>query len=85
MLKRADEISKRADTRAGLIAATLYNVNRHDRNDKVFAPHDFFPWLKPKEDEAEITPESQRLALEKLRGWFGGTITTKHERGEGVG
>ena len=44
----------RADIAAGVIAATIANVNRGE-NTKTFGPSDFAPYLKPREKVREMT------------------------------
>ena len=56
---------ERADLRAGIISATLANVNRGDKNDKVLTPLDFMPYVAANRDnEAELIEESRQQLLD---------------------
>lgn len=65
------ESEKRADFRAGQIAAVVANVNRR-KNRKPYRPADFFASLKPA--RREQTPEEQRAALLGIARMSGAVI-----------
>lgn len=60
----------RGDYQAGVIAATIANVNRK-KNSRKYRPADFIPrWMR----EAAKTPEQMRTKLIELTRLFGGTV-----------
>lgn len=63
---------QRDDLRAGVIASTVYNVQRTKRSQKVAKPSDFMLTFG---EEGDIDPEEQRSILRgkimTMRQWFG--------------
>jgi hypothetical protein len=63
---------RKADYRAGMVAATIANVNRA-QNSKPFKPDDFFP--EPRFDEADDDEESwvkQQAMAAMITAAYGG-------------
>lgn len=52
LLQRRKSFSDRADLRAGLIAASLFNAQRASEQSHFFEPSDFFPNLRVADEEA---------------------------------
>lgn len=60
----------RGDHQAGVIAATIANVNRK-KNARKFSPRDFIPrWMR----QGARTPEQMRMKLIELTHLFGGKV-----------
>jgi L-aminopeptidase/D-esterase-like protein len=57
------EQEKRLDLRAGVVAATVANVNRK-KGSRPYGPRDFFSSLRP--EKHEQTPEQQQKALQVI-------------------
>ena len=57
------EREKRVDLRAGVVAATIANVNRK-RGQRPYTPRDFFNSLRP--ERHEQTSEQQQKALQVI-------------------
>jgi hypothetical protein len=51
LLEAREEIDRREDYRAGVVAAQVTNANRQKETDKVWVAEDFFPSLRPPVEE----------------------------------
>lgn len=62
----------RDDLRAGIISATIANVNRDPKKGPPFTPQDFMPNFEPEEEPVEKIPEDEMkqkvLALAQALG-----------------
>lgn len=78
--KAFHEASERnADYRAGLISAMVLNVNRADKDDKLWEAADFFPHLKPPKEIAAALPTDAEPGLEP--GMMSTAQTVSYVRG----
>lgn len=69
------EREKRLDLRAGVIAATVANVNRDKKKrPKPYIPADFFADLEDKRPRRPQTPEEQRDALMRVARLSGAQV-----------
>ncbi len=73
------EREKRADQRAGILAALTANVNLK-KGARPLRPQDFFPSLRP--PRRPQTPEQQRLFLEAMTLALGGKVVRRSEEEE---
>jgi hypothetical protein len=55
----------RADHRAGVIAATVFNMNKAEKTDPL-SPRDFMPLI----ERPEVKPRTPQSLKHKLMGWF---------------
>lgn len=66
--------AERADWRAGMVAATIANVNR-GRTTRPYHPRDFMPSFRPRPPEPVQTVEEQQQILGLVALASGGTIS----------
>jgi hypothetical protein len=80
-----EEEQKRADKRAGIIAAMTLNAQRTDKGDKVWSYADFFPYLDRKEgDDATDREMSTAQTVQYLTQGFGLFVPTAFRQRVGL-
>lgn len=58
--ERTRELQRRADLRAGLVAATIYNSKRTKKSDRVWRAEDFF---QTEDDSHVVEPETMERIM----------------------
>ena len=75
LIKRHLAKQEREDFRAGIVCATLANINRDSKKQrKPFTPFDFMPTSKGKKPKKKQTPKQMLQVVKMINAAHGGKV-----------